>query len=469
MDSNEKNRSDFVSLITPWADSYKCAVVSFFATKNKEEPCIIIGRIVLEPSITGLKNDSYAFESKSLVAKRGLITLDKQGLLSLISGAFEGVIDIDGIVKLAPGDSGNYSTYFSPFYYGSLSDGPRLPNFAIDGVSKYQAPANYYDSRPFDWELKGAETPFDNVEELLALYGLPGISQSGSSTRLEIIAKSPAVIDSRSVITNGRVEIKCVVSDSLDLEKIRVGYKIFQQDFVERLNVSGSDFKWKKQGDVKVGSFKARVGKSSIVQAFLSYSDVFFHQWWISDPKKQLNPRHIIHQTFDEDMELLKKMILRPDGDKSQNFENVISTLLYMLGFSVSNYGRIPKLQRGPDIIAISPSGNIGVIECTVGLLNENSKLDKLVQRTNLIKEKLKASRYGSLQILPVIVTPLPRAEVSANLEAAGKYGIAVVCKEDLEQMLDQVGFPPNGDSSFEEAKRLIPESGQSNQKQKNR
>jgi hypothetical protein len=58
--------------------------------------------------------------------------------------------------------------------------------------------------------------------------------------------------------------------------------------------------------------------------------------------------------------------------------------LLTLLGFSVANYGRIPKLQKGPDIIAITPSGHVGVVECTVGLINESDKLAKLVQRTAL-------------------------------------------------------------------------------------
>lgn len=154
-------------------------------------------------------------------------------------------------------------------------------------------------------------------------------------------------------------------------------------------------------------------------------------------------------------------MLLAPDTDKPYAFEGATSTLLTLLGFSVVNYGRIPKLQRGPDIIALTPVGHVGVIECTVGLLDEADKLAKLVQRTRLIRDKLREAGYGHLEVQPAIVTPLSRAEVVADLVTAGKHGICVVCRDDLEQMLNEVRLFPNAERIFQEAKRLIPESNQ--------
>ena len=110
-----------------------------------------------------------------------------------------------------------------------------------------------------------------------------------------------------------------------------------------------------------------------------------------------------------------------------------MSSLLTIFGFSIASYGKMTKYREGPDIIAEAPSGNIGIIECTVGLLNNNDKLAKLVQRTSLFREKLKEVGYPFLEIQPAIVTPLTRDEVKADIEMAGIHGIAVVCKENLE------------------------------------
>jgi hypothetical protein len=201
------------------------------------------------------------------------------------------------------------------------------------------------------------------------------------------------------------------------------------------------------------------VGKAAVLQAFLSYERISLHHWWVTDPKKHLNPRYAIHQVFDQDLELLRRMLLTPETDKQYAFEGAVSTLLSLLGFSVANYGRIPKLQKGPDIIVLTPLGHVGIIECTVGLLNENDKLAKLVQRTKLIKAKLADAGYGYLQLQSAIMTPLSRDEVAVDLATAGEHGIAVICKEDIEGMLRQVVLPPNADRLFQEAKRLIPSS----------
>jgi hypothetical protein len=204
-----------------------------------------------------------------------------------------------------------------------------------------------------------------------------------------------------------------------------------------------------------------------VLQAFLSYDNIALHQWWITDPKQHLNPWQVIHQIFDQDLELLKKMLLKPDTDKPFAFESAVSTLLTLVGFSVANYGRIPKLQKGPDIIAFTPVGHVGIVECTIGLINENNKLAKLVQRATLIKEKLLEARYGHLQLQAVIVTPLSREEVAADLPAAGDHGIAVICKQEIENALNQVSFPPDADRMFQDAKKLVPATDQPSSFQK--
>ena len=84
-------------------------------------------------------------------------------------------------------------------------------------------------------------------------------------------------------------------------------------------------------------------------------------------------------------------------------------------------------MDDGPDIIATTPGGNIGVVECTTGLLNAKDKLIKLAQRTVLIKEQLNRTGHGYLFVLPIIVTALPKSEVEAGLEQAGENRIALV------------------------------------------
>lgn len=459
----ERNFADFEALISVWKGAYQCAVYSYVALKTAEGPRILFARVLLEPSRTGISDSPFKFETTHLMAGRVVTGISASDVAAIIEHAKAGeAIGAEGLLSLASDQNGRLSTYFAPIYHPFISDGPRLPSLLVRGISKHNLLVMSGDTRQLDWELKAAVLPFDTLDELLGYCALPGLVQMGDSTTLEIVAKSPSAIDPSSKIINEEAVIECRMAKALDVDKLRLGYRIFRKgQQIDRGSANGKTFAWREEGDLRVGTYRMLVMDVSFLQVFLSYDGVSLHQWWVSDPQKHLNPRHAIHQVFDEDMELLRRMLLKPETDKPYIFEGTVSTLCNLLGFSVVNYGRIPKLQKGPDIIAVTPTGHIGVVECTVGLLDENDKLAKLVQRAKLIKQKLTEVGYGHLEIQPVIVTPLSRDEVVASLDTAGKHGIAVICKENLEELLNQVGLPPNADRLFQDAKRLIPVSNQ--------
>jgi hypothetical protein len=455
----EQDFVKFETLIQPWISAYQFAVITYVALKTEQQPALFFGRVLLESSKSGISNTPLNFESKHVIAARSVAsTPQTSDLASLLEKARDGEIprvDIGGTLSLIRQQA--LSTFFAPIYHPLVVDGPRLPSLIIRGLPRYEVVAKTMDARELDLELKTADAPFDNLDELLIHLGLPTTAQMGDSSTLEIVARSPGMIDPTSIIKDGEAIVECRLANSLQVSGVKVGYKVFRKDKVDRGHVPGSEIQWRQDNDMKMGSYRVSVGDAFLVQVFLSFAGTWLHQWWISNPQKRLNPRHAIHQVFDEDLELLKQRLLKPETDKPYAFEEAVSTLLHLLGFSVSNYGRIPKLQQGPDIIAVSPSGHIGVVECTVGLLDQNDKLAKLVQRTKLIRDKLNGTGYGFVQTQPVIVTPLTKDEVRAHLETAGKHDIAVVCKENLEEMIKRIVLIPNADQLFQEAKRLIP------------
>ena len=458
----EQDFAGFESLIAPWKVAYCCATNSYVALKLPEGPRLLFGRVVLEPTRTGINQQTFRFETQHIIAARFVTDTTYHDVDSILEKARAGEMPRkDGSVSLLSEDERPLSTYFNPLYHPLVSAGPRLPSLLVRGIARHNLTVKIADASQLDWELKAAETPFDSLDELLVYCGLPTLRQMGDSTTLEVVAKSPAMIDPGSMIAEGEAMLESRVAVPLDVARLRIGYRVFSKERVDRGSIGGEMLQWRQEGDVMVGTCRIPVADSSLIQSFLSYAEICLHQWWVTDPKKRLNPRHAIHQVFDEDLELLRRMLLKPEADKPYVFENAVSTILSVLGFSVSNYGRIPKLQKGPDIIAISPSGHIGVVECTIGLLDESDKLAKLVQRTKLVREKLDGAGYSHLQVQSVIVTPLSRDEVAANLETAGKHPIAVVCKEGLEELLSRVSLPPNPDRLFEDAKALIPNAQQ--------
>ncbi len=461
-DYNKKNFADFRKLVEPWWGAYQCVVKSYVALKSVDGPRLLFGRILLEPSRDGIDDASFVFETEHVIAGRFVTNAaDCECSALLENGEVGELVCEDGTTVIELEMDSALSTSFSPIYHPLVSSGARLPSLTVRGTSRHNLIVKVSESRQLDWELKAATTPFDSLDDLLDRCGLPIGTQMGDSATLEIVAKSPAMISATSTIANGEAVIECHLAAGLDPALLLLGYKLFGQGRVDRGSAGGANIQWRDENDIKVGSCRIPVGEVSVLLAFVSFGGVSLHQGWISDPSKHLNPRHAIHKVFDEDFEVLKKMLSRPDPDNKYGFENAVSTLLSLLGFSAINYGRMPKLQRGPDIIAITPAGHVAVVECTIGLLDQNDKLAKLVQRIKLVREKLIDSGYGHLQIHPVIVTPLTRAEVSADLDDAGKHGIAVICKENIEEMLNQASLPPHADRLFEDAKDLIPASGQ--------
>lgn len=460
----EQAFQDFENLIFRWKAVYAWTIHSYVAVKCSNGPRLLFGRIFLEPNNDDIIRTPFKLETEHIIAGQFFNRIAPNTIGELLAKAKVGEIDSpEGVISLAGRDSASaLSIYYSPIYHPLISDGPRLPSLLLHGMQKHDVLILAGDPTQLDWEMRAASIPFYSLDELLGHCGLPPLIQIGDSTTLEIVARSPATISSNSKITEGEAIIECRVEKELDLDRLRLGYRILHKDKrVERGSVSGDLIEWRQNNGIKLGSYRATVGEAPLLQALLSYDGESLHQWWATDPKKHLNPRHAIHQVFDQDLEVLRKFLFTPESDKPYVFESAISTLLTLLGFSTSNYGRIPKLQKGPDIIAITPSGHVGIIECTIGILSENDKLAKLVQRTKLIKEKLADAGYGHLQLLPAIVTPLSRDEVNADLANAGKHGIAVVCKENLEEALNLVSFQPNADRMFEDIKSLIPALGQ--------
>ena len=454
----KKEFDNFNALINHWINAYAWCVYSYVALKTNVGYRLLFGRVIFETSGFVQDKKDFNFETAHIRAGQFAVKIGSDTIATVLENAKKGEFALtDGILQLSVQQNHPYSIYFYPIYHPFIKEGPRLPSLIIRGDTKHDLFMKSISQELVDWDLKAANSPFFNIDELLSHCGLPLLNQMGDSTTYEIIARSPAFIVNTSIIKDGKGLVECNISNGLDIKKLKVGYKLPFKDLNERGSIIGDALKISDGFGFKKCLIEIPVKDAAVMQVFLSYSDFALHQWWIFDRDKQLNPRYSIHQVIDPQLELLKETLFKPNKNMSFVFENAVSNLLNLLGFSASNYGRIPKLQDGPDIIAVTPAGHIGVVECTTGLLDENDKLAKLVLRTKLIKEKLETSGYGYLKIQPIIVTPLTRKAVAANLENAGKHGIAVMCKENIENLMQQLILPPNPERLFEEAKELIP------------
>lgn len=458
---NDVAIQDFRRFITAWAGSYRHAVCSYLAIRTAQGPKLLVGRLLLETGIVPIDKRRVQFETQHIIAGRRVVSLNLNKFNTIVETAMQGRFRIPKYTLALPGDTASVVAY--PTYHPSVNIGPRLPSLLIWGGSKHDllSVPNYKPYEFFDWELRSSQQPFDTLSELLTHLDLPGVMQLGEGTLVEVIARSPAMISATSHISDRKAVITCRVAVGAAKNKIRLGYRIPQQTSVQRSHIKAKQLKWHTEDDLQIGNVQIPVGDALLLQAFLSYEDIALQTWWVEDPKKRLNPRYAINEVVDPDLKLLERFLFAP-GKDSRGFEHGVALLLHALGFAVSHHGSIPKLEDGPDLLIMSPQNNVGVVECTTGLLDQDDKLARLVQRTRAIRKKLDEAGYSYLTIQPVIVTKLPRKEVEAHLETAAKNGIAVVCKEDLERLYTaELRLLPDPEGLFRRAVESVPRSNQ--------
>lgn len=260
---------------------------------------LLFGRVLLQPSQTEISREFFAFETEHVSAASFVAGATPADIASFLDKARSGeIICTDGTKSLALARERNFSTHFAPIHHPFMSGGPRLPSLLIRGISRHDLLATTANFREVDWELKTAHVPFDGFDDLLGRCDLPTLTLMGDFTTLEIVASSPGMIVQESAITGGEAKIQCRIAAALSIERIRIGYKIFHDEGVDRASLDGAAFDWRQENDMKIGGCSVQVGDALFVQAFLSYEDIYLHEWWVTDREKRLNPRYAIHQVF---------------------------------------------------------------------------------------------------------------------------------------------------------------------------
>ncbi|MEO8883214.1 MAG: hypothetical protein ABI377_07385 [Devosia sp.] len=261
-----------------------------------------------------------------------------------------------------------------------------------------------------------------------------------------------AAIDGGSIINGENAIIRVRLVDGLRPQEFRLGYRIVLRDGVTtRGSLHGEAFTWSKPENVayQVGETALQVPRAAALQCFAVYSERAFHYWWVGDPKSPHNARRALLQLYDEQLARTSEALMRgPRRGKSKTLEAAVAYLLWMGGFSPIHLGENGPTDA-PDVIGITPAGNVLVVECTTGGLKADNKLQNLMDRTLELQEQLKASNLGHLRVLAIIATTRPRTEVEIELQDFEKRGILVATQENLQDALARTAAAHDADSVF--------------------
>ena len=450
-DYERKHLEDFFKAIESNLPGYKHSNFSYLALKNGEFFELRQGRL----NLVGVPATNPFGHFESANVKAGVFRLEelKINAREFVDSLFSGILRTPrGDLHFPPEQARFHSVFFTPYHTDGISTQRRQMQMNIGGDRRQQI-----QSTSLDWELKAAPTPFFNLQELCDEYLIGQIK--GDFLSVEIVAFNIAAISAESSIDGTRGHLAIDLAEGLQKEKASIGFRIYEKNkVVKRGSLLGAALTWVKVGDIQRGRGELELPTGAALDCAANYAGETQSHRWVFNPKTAQNPYWSVHQTFDNNLEVLQAAFNQTlgRGANARDVEVAVAWLLWMLGFSVSHISGITKTTDAPDLIAATPQGNILVIECTMGILKEDNKLPHLVGRAEKVRQNLSVSGNQHLRVLPVIVTTKTREEVKADLEQAYKLGVYVVTREVLTELTNRTKFFPDSNQLYLQAEEAL-------------
>ena len=445
--SPQQNIDDFFQSIEAVAAGYQNTTFAYIAIKHQSDFVLVQGRIFFNTEPSRIPHSH--FQSKSVRAGHYRLAEFKMDARALIGCLCSGTLETPhGPLRFPVSHEGSYTANYTPLHPDGLRRQARISVLRIVGGTP-----DFSKQPALDWELKAAAVPYDSLQELAFEYALAP-SPDVTIINVEAIAFNVAGIDAtKSSVSGVNATVHVLLAKGLSPGLIKLGYRIPGATPV-RASITGAKMEWTEEDHHQRGIALFPVPNASVVNCTVSYNEIAQNHWWLGDPTRLQNSRRAVLEAFDNQLEALTDILTKAlrRGDDARNLETGVGWLLWMLGFSVAQLGATPRTRDAADLIATTPRGDFAVIECTTGLLREESKLGLLYARTQTVRRALDASGHGHLRVLPVIVTSKSREDVKAEIEQAERVGILVRTREDLEEALNRTLTFPMADELYEQA-----------------
>lgn len=430
------DKENFTKAAMPWIKLHDTVEISILGVNTDDGT-----RAVLSARVTiggeGKASSLPEINCGVFWARKEVLNKSGEEIHSIVETLLGGSIPLrDCIVPLImKTDNERYSTYCDLSYGNKYIAESTLPRqFRLNIRGGY---AGIFNTSENDHFLRVLDTPFADINELCDFYGAPKLQ---NEAMIEVVVNPPISLDASCHIESGNAQVFISASASLRLDRfsgIKVGFIRRGGETVDERGTADI-VKWMPSDEKFIGTATIPIGDSSHVDLFLSYGGEMAHNIRLHNKDEIISSARAVYSCCDPGDKALSGVLFSRDKSLSKQFEEAFSILLHLLGFSVVHYGGVKSIaDNAPDIIAYCAAGSVAVIECTVGLPNQGDQVAKIIQRTSLIKGAFKSDNVDIPGIYPIIVTNLSESEISTHREDAERAGVAVVCREGIEELLN--------------------------------
>lgn len=331
--------------------------------------------------------------------------------------------------------------------YTSLDAGP---GFQFERTSVYQLIGHEHGldlDAHMDWNLKGANPPYDSFAELAADYQLGPISHLSTIDIAEFLV---AAISNNSAVNGNQASIIIGLISGLDTLEASIGYRVVTPERKVRRRgvIAGKDIAWTELDERSEGTVTIDVEPGDVVNCYASYKQRAQTQNWAVDPANTQNPLRSAYEAFDPGLEKLTTW-LRGGGSKKQNdFELGVSILAWLLGFPQMHFER-EIITESPDVL-LWGTNSVLVLECTVAAFGTD-KIARLIGRGERIRQRLVASGHPNMLVRCLMVSCIDGDDAEAPRRIAQEQGIGFVDGNLIATLLNRTVFFPRTDELLKE------------------
>ncbi|MBT5049021.1 MAG: hypothetical protein HOM58_11015 [Rhodospirillaceae bacterium] len=458
MDAEETKRR-FIQLANSWNVGSRLLIRRYLAIRTSDGWQLQYAINIISGDLTGeiRKNPPLPLriETNSLLSVRETTALTKRDVAGLIKK-----IETEPCVlhlsedklSILQNSESNASYYLDPVGHPQFPRRQRLPTLTAS-LSSAEVPRSLIDRRLLDLELNACSTPFYGLDDLCGELSFPqSVFDASRGPLIEWVIVPPAIIESDSNLADGKARIAIKCDREILPDDLTCGYRFFSKNgATKRGQVRGDQMTWHTIDSQVNAECVVEANEAAFGNLFLVYQGENLDLFWLKDQRRYFNEKLAVHELFDR-----QKIIGDSFFDRNDNqFEDLVAILLELLGFSVVKYGA--AISDAPDILAYSPHGHLLVIECTTAGIGKEDKLLKLHRRTQIIREA-KDSHPSDLSVIqPIMITKYSREETKAHWDEARGFEISLVCREELEWLINRVDAPPSIQQLIEAAMNCIP------------
>jgi Holliday junction resolvase len=293
------------------------------------------------------------------------------------------------------------------------------------------------------WELMSADPPYESLQELATAFGLGPVQQQNAIVELWTTPVLHFVDESDVLDTRARATIW--LAPALDPKQVRFGRKVRNVDAALGGAIPGDTLTWDSRVDGHGAVVTFAVPRHAELLCTLGYAGVIQTFAIYRDQRAIRNERRMIYESVDPSLAKLAAALetFKVPEQKSDAFERLIVSLFWLAGFNPVHLGKDKRTERAADIVALTPTGDILLIEVTTGILKKD-KRSQLLRRAQVVRETQLSLPSGAKTVIPLMVTCLPQVQAQSDVAEAEGDGIAIYTYEDLTDLLASNTQPPD-------------------------